>query len=154
VTEYHYHDRDGFAIEPEYFTVDDVKDQFSELLQSYRLYHMLRHDPSDEAKAQQKALEDKAKLAQDTFQAAFRNRSMQNEKFLLDGPEGTVVETMLTWARESCQPLMERTDSIENRNVIADAEQCSRQLMELTSEPASTNEPSVWPFIRKVKLVF
>ncbi|OQV10816.1 hypothetical protein CLAIMM_14754 isoform 3 [Cladophialophora immunda] len=37
---YHYHEHENFAIETEYFTVDELHDQFSELLQSYRQYHL------------------------------------------------------------------------------------------------------------------
>jgi hypothetical protein len=103
---------------------------------------------------QRKALENKAERAQDTFRAAFRDHSTQNEQFLLDWPEETVLETLLTWARESCPQLREASDSVQRREVVASAEQCSRQLMELTSKPISSNEPSLWPFIRKVKFVF
>lgn len=152
VTEYHYHDRDSFAIEPEYFAVNEVRDQLTELLQSYRLYHSLANDTSSEGIEQRKALENKAERAQDTFRAAFRDYSTQNEQFLLDWPEETVLETLLTWARESCPQLREANDSVQRKEVVASAEQCSRQLMELASKPISSNEPSLWPFIRKVKI--
>lgn len=151
VTEYHYHDRDSFAIEPEYFAVNEVRDQLTELLQSYRLYHSLTNDTSSEGMEQRKALENKAERAQDTFRAAFRDHSTQNEQFLLDWPEETVLETLLTWARGSCPQLREANGSVQ-KEVVASAEQCSRQLMELTSKPISSNEPSLWPFIRKVKI--
>jgi hypothetical protein len=132
----------------EYFTMDEIKDQLVELLQSYRQYHL--HDMSED---ERKDFEEKAKVAQDTFRAAFRNHLIQNEQFLLDGPEETVLETLLTWTRESGSPLMEGAGSIPRREIVADAEQCSRHLMELTSEPNSIREPSVWPFIRKIKFV-
>ncbi|OCL10812.1 hypothetical protein AOQ84DRAFT_374565 [Glonium stellatum] len=151
VTEYHYHDETGFAIEPEYFTINEVKDQLTELLWSYRLHHSLRNDPSQEGIEQRKALEDKARRAHDTFRAAFRNHTMQ-DKFLFNERESVVLETFLTWAKESCAQLREGSDGVKNRAIITDAKQCSSQLMELMSELGSLNKPLLWPFIRKVKV--
>ena len=128
----------------------EIKDQFTELLQSYRQYHLHRDDMSEDDR---KDFEEKAKVAQDTFRAAFRNYPIENEQFLLNVPEAVVLQTLLTWTRESGPPLMEGSDGIQRREVVVNEEQCSRRLMELTSEPNSIREPSVWPFIRKIKFV-
>lgn len=151
VTEYHYHDRGDFGIEVEYFTMGEMKDQLTELLQSYRQHHFHRDDMTEDDR---KDFEEKAKVAQDTFRAAFRNYLLGNEQFLLNESEAAVLETLLTWIRESGPPLMEGSDGIQRRDVVVDVEQCSRHLMELTTEPNSMTGPSVWPFIRKIKFVF
>jgi hypothetical protein len=134
----------------EYFTMGEIKDQLAELLQSYRQYHLHGGDMSEDDR---KDFEEKAKVAQDTFRAAFRSYLIENEQFLLDWPEAAALETLLTWTRESGPPLMEGSDGIQRREVVVNVEQCSTRLMELTSEPSSIREPSVWPFIRKIKFV-
>lgn len=148
-TEFHYHDRDDFAIEVEYFAIEDIQDHFIDLLKSYRMFHF--HGEQME-NYERKDFEKKANLAQDTFQAAFRNRLGQNEQFLLDPSEQTVLETLRRWTRESIRMLVGRAEGVEGRDILADAQQCSNRLLELTSEPTSIIEPSVWPFIRKIRV--
>ncbi|OCT52141.1 hypothetical protein CLCR_07998 [Cladophialophora carrionii] len=45
VTEYHYHENVNFALEVEYFTQEELRKQFTELLQSYRTHHL--HDDTN-----------------------------------------------------------------------------------------------------------
>jgi hypothetical protein len=137
----------------EYFTLDELQGQFIELLQSYRHYHLRALHDDDMPGEERRDLEEKAKVAQDTFLAAFRNRLAQNERFLLDSPEATVVQTLLTWARNSGLPLTERAGTDPEREIFNDASRCSDRLTVLTSEPNSLNEVSAWPFIRKIKFV-
>ena len=137
----------------EYFTLDDLQSQFIELLQSYRHYHLRALHDDDMTGDELRDLEEKAKVAQDTFLAAFRDHMAQNDQFLLDSPEATVVQTLLTWARNSGLPLMERAGTDPEREIFNDASRCSDRLTELTSEPNSPNEVSAWPFIRKIKFV-
>jgi hypothetical protein len=152
-TEYHYHEHNDHALEIEYFTVEDLRGQFTELLQSYRHYHLhvLR---DDQVQGDERTdIEEKAKVAQDTFHAAFRQRLAQNEQFLLDRSEGAVLETLLNWARESGLPLMETSGTDLKEEIFDNASDCSDRLAELTSEPNSPYEISAWPFIRKIKFV-
>ncbi len=133
--------------------MDDLRWQFIELLQSYRHYH-LRAVKDDEVRREDlRDIEEKAKVAQDTFYAAFRNRLAQNEQLLLDSPEITVLETLVTWARNSGLPLKEVADTELKRETFESASDCSDRLAELTSEPNSPSETSAWPFIRKIRFV-
>ncbi|OAP58566.1 hypothetical protein AYL99_07656 [Fonsecaea erecta] len=145
-TEYHYHEHADFAIEVEYFTLDELQDQLTELLQAYRHYHL------PESNEKQSDLEEKAKVAEDTFRAAFRSHRTYNEEFLLDNPEATVLQTLLTWARNSGLPLRDTPGAGPEIEFFNEAEQCSDRLVEITSEPNSSNEASAWPFIRKIKV--
>lgn len=143
--------------------MDELESQFIGLLQPYRQYHLhaLNDDSVDRNKrdgdegdgGERRDLEEQAKVAEDTFLAAFRNHLAQNKKFLLDSPEATVLQTLLTWARNSGLPLVERTGTNPERESFYDASRCSDRLTELTSEPHSLNEFSAWPFIRKIKFV-
>ncbi|KAF4487271.1 Nuclear GTPase SLIP-GC [Colletotrichum fructicola Nara gc5] len=90
VTEYHYDMRDDFQVDVELFTQDDLMEQVTHLLQSYRRFHlhaeeMTVADGLEEAK-------EHAGVARDTFRALFRGR-LGNEAFLTTEPEGFVLWT-------------------------------------------------------------
>lgn len=141
VTEFHYHDNDDFIIEKELFTMDEIMGQVTELLQSYRSYYLnsMDMDPDDK-----KSQEERATIAQDTFQAMFRGR-LESEQFLIDGQENTVLETLRSWAQEI------RPSTMRGREVAVTPADCSTLLAELTSEQSSGQQPSVWPYLRKIK---
>ncbi|KIX08785.1 uncharacterized protein Z518_03442 [Rhinocladiella mackenziei CBS 650.93] len=154
-TEYHYHEHNSFALEIEYFTLDELREQLTELLQSYRHYHLREPDDNRMTADERHELEEKAKTAQaaqDTFRAAFRDHLAHSDRFLLDEPEENVVQTLLTWAMSSGLPLTKGPGGNPRKEVFDDARKCSDHLMGLTSEPISPNEPSKWPFIRKIKV--
>ncbi|EXJ72753.1 uncharacterized protein A1O5_03900 [Cladophialophora psammophila CBS 110553] len=154
VTEYHYHENANFALEVEYFTQEEIREQFTELLQSYRSHHLHEHDDDTSMTADDCGdLQEKAKAAKDTFRAAFRNHLTQNERFLLDDPEEHVLQTLLTWAVSTGLPVVGGTNMVP-RTEFARAEVFSNHLMGLTSEPADASEPSKWPFIRKISRVY
>jgi len=151
-TEYHYHDAVNFALEVEYFTLEELREQFSELLQSYRTHHLNESQNTNITADDRRDMHDKAKAAEDTFQAAFRDRLEQDERFLLDNPQENVLQTLLTWAASTGLPVMEGTSMLP-RVEFASADMFSDHLMELTSEPVRPSEPSKWPFIRKIRFV-
>ncbi|KIY02880.1 uncharacterized protein Z520_01345 [Fonsecaea multimorphosa CBS 102226] len=151
-TEYHYHENDDFAIEIEYFTLDELRDQLTELLQSYRHYYLRPAQENDKPEGEQNDLEKRAEVAQDTFQAAFCNHLAHNERFLLDNSEATVLRTLLTWTRATGLPIRETPGAGPEREFFNEANQCSDRLIKLTSESTSPNEASIWPFIRKIKV--
>lgn len=133
----------------EYFGRDEFRDQVSELLQAYRLYkHCIATGTEVEP-----GVKEKHDIARDTFQAAFRNQLNQNERLLVDGSEESVLESLLAWTREICPPLMQDAAARLRRDIAATAEECSRKLMELTSELGQAGGSAVWPFIRKIRFV-
>jgi hypothetical protein len=123
--------------------MDEIVAQLTELLQSYRRYH-LRSTGNDPEGSND--FKDQADVAQHTFQAMFGGR-LEDELFLTQLPEETVMETLCFWARELVRP------STGHREVYASLEDCGKRLQQLTSEQDSTQEPAKWPYIRKVKLV-
>ncbi|KAF4626102.1 hypothetical protein G7Y89_g12058 [Cudoniella acicularis] len=142
VTEFHFHNSNDFAIDVEWFSLDDIAAQLTELLQSYRHYHL--HSAEME-RQEREDLEDRANVARDTFRAMFRGR-LGNEQFLMQSPEAAVMQTLQSWAAEF------GTSSAGGRETQRTIEDCSALLMRLTSEENSTQEPAKWPYIRKIKV--
>ncbi|OHF03901.1 hypothetical protein CORC01_00763 [Colletotrichum orchidophilum] len=141
VTEYHYRTGTSFLVEVELFTYEELKMQVSELLQSYRLFHlhageMDTHEVSDSG--------EQAGVARDTFRAMFRGR-LDSEDFLTTEPEDLVSSTLESW-------LNEVIPNVGGGHTIHTLEECSSLLMRLTSEVAGVRGPAVWPFIRKIKV--
>lgn len=142
VTEYHYHDADDFVVEVERFSIEELQRQLAELLGYYRNFHV--HGDSLDAEAR-KDLEAKAKLAVDTFQAMFRG-SLQDEEWLLEESQETILAQFRTWMTHAFG------FQSSSRQVATSSEQCSRLLMELTSEVLDAQGPATWPYIRKIKV--
>ncbi len=126
----------------EWFSRDETEAQLTELLKAYRSYH-LRGADVDEGELDD--LEKLAQVAKDTFQAMFRGH-LGDEEFLLQWSESRVMRTFRSWVAE--------TDySPIGRQSFSSLEDCSAHLMPLTSEQNRTEEPSKWPYIRRVKYV-
>jgi hypothetical protein len=147
VTEYHYHLRNDYIIEVEYFGEAEFRDQLSELLQAYRLY---KHCVATGAEIES-GVEAKHNLAKDTFHAAFRRELRDNEQFLVQWTEENVLHCLLTWTQELCPPLMQASAGQSQRYTTASAEDCSEKLMQLTSALNQAGESAVWPFIKKIR---
>ncbi|KAF3809574.1 hypothetical protein GCG54_00012860 [Colletotrichum gloeosporioides] len=142
VTEYHYDMRDDFQVDVELFTQDDLMEQVTHLLQSYRRFHlhaeeMTVADGLEEAK-------EHASVARDTFRALFRGR-LGNEAFLTTEPEGFVLWTFRRWLEDGVPEL----GGSHNRS---SKESCSDFLIQLTSEAPGSQGPAIWPFVRKIKV--
>ncbi|PMD51050.1 uncharacterized protein K444DRAFT_543887 [Hyaloscypha bicolor E] len=142
VTEYHYHNRDNFVIETELLSMDEVMEQITELLQSYRHYHFYGAGMYPEEK---KDFGDRAKIAQDTFQAMFRGR-LDGEQFLIDQPEDSVLAILQSWTQDM------GLSAIGGREVTSTLADCSARLMRYTLGQASSQEPAIWPYVRKIKV--
>jgi hypothetical protein len=126
------------------FSIDEITRQMTELLRSYRHYYLNCMDIEDSD--EMKDFKEQAKIALDTFRAMFGGR-IDNEKFLLDGSEDAVLETLRSWA-QSMAP-----SAISEREIRPTLEDCSALLMQLSSEQISDRQPAVWPYVRKIKYV-
>ena len=147
VTEFHYHDSDDFDIAVEYFNLQEVKDQFTELLQAYRRYHLRDVNSNEDGGAEFK---EKAEIARDTLRAAFGGRLTREEDLLVNETEEAVMNILLEWTRMSRVRLVDGSGDAQ-RYTVAGLAQCSRRLGELSSELSSERDGAVWPFIRKIK---
>ena len=127
----------------EWFSIDEIVAQLTELLESYRHYHLHSTDMDQQ---EGKDFEERADIAQNTFRAMFKGR-LQDERFLLHSSEETVIGTLRSWAGELGPA------SGGDREVQHSLEDCSTRLMMLTSEQNSTQGPAKWPYIRKIKFV-
>ncbi|EEU37779.1 uncharacterized protein NECHADRAFT_102212 [Fusarium vanettenii 77-13-4] len=142
VTEFHYHNRDTLDIEVNLFTMEELREQLTGMLQSYRHYH-LHSDEMEDAERREK--EDSANLARDTFRAMFRGQ-LTDEAFLINRPEQDVLETLFQWAARG------RPSAFVTKQSGLSQDACSKALMELASEPPSRNQPAQWPYIRSTKV--
>ncbi|RSM00468.1 hypothetical protein CDV31_011793 [Fusarium ambrosium] len=143
VTEFHYHNRDTLDIEVNLFTMDELREQLTGMLQSYRHYHLHGDEINDAA--ERRDMEDSANLARDTFRAMFRGR-LNDEAFLINRPEQDVLETLFQWAAS------ERPSVFITKQSGLSQDACSKALMELASEPPSRNQPAQWPYIRSTRV--
>ncbi|KAF2789491.1 hypothetical protein K505DRAFT_365563 [Melanomma pulvis-pyrius CBS 109.77] len=145
VTEYHFHERDDFIIQVDYFTLEALRRQFKELLRAYREYQSLPND-SDITNEERADLKKRADLAKNTFSASFKERLVQNPGILLSLPFDQAVNIMIVWA---LQILPQQETTRESFGLIR---QCSARLTQLTSETDSVAQTCVWPFIRKIRV--
>ncbi|KAF2278876.1 uncharacterized protein EI97DRAFT_372095 [Westerdykella ornata] len=156
VTEYHFHDKDGFKIQVDYFPLAELKKQFEELLRAYRDCPSLQNESTrtDEDHRDEndgKLLQQKADLARAIFQASFKEKEMLEQMpIVLSGMRfEDAVATMAKWAEQ----LVDRQNCEES---FSNVEDCASRLKQLTSESAasSPNEASrtCWPFIRKLRV--
>lgn len=125
------------------FSIDQIMEQITELLHSYRQYHLQTENMEQEEKQH---CEERAVIARDTFRAMFQGR-LENEKFLTDESEDSVLGTLRSWAQEM------RPAATDGGDIRYTAEDCSALLIQLTSEQSSGQDPPVWPYIRKIKFV-
>lgn len=94
--------------------------------------------------AERASFEEKASLAQDTLHAMFRGK-LGDKSFLLKKPEHVVIQRLVQWAAN------QRSSSTMSRLSGLSLQDCATTLMELSSEPASREEPAKWPYFRYVK---
>ncbi|KAL0931975.1 Nuclear GTPase SLIP-GC 3 [Colletotrichum truncatum] len=142
VTEYHFHDQTDFITYVELFSVDDLVKQAEDLLKSYRHYHL----NSDEMEGNELSdFKEQAQVALDTFRAMFRGR-YDDEEFLTEDRLKVALRTLKSRVVEL------RPSEIEGRQVDTNLQDCSTRLMRLTSEVASSREPALWPYIKKIKV--
>ncbi|KAK7422489.1 hypothetical protein QQZ08_009479 [Neonectria magnoliae] len=139
--EYHYHEKDAFEIKVELFSIDEISDQLSSLLGSYRHFHFNKNEMESSEK---KEMEEIAKRARDTFRSMFGDR-MENEAFLVENSENKVLRSLISWAADA------RPSEVRSCVSGSSLKSCSDILMELSSEPDSKTKTAKWPFIRKIK---
>lgn len=151
MTEYHYHDREQPILETDYFSLDSIEAQFTEMLMNYRSHHFLSVKPNrtNAELSELKDLEDRAKIAQDTFRAAFRAMNTFEEQQLLVEQEEIAKETLLRAIRTQHKTLLE--EQVSTEETFADLVQCSTRLMQLTSDSSQPNILTRWPFIQKIR---
>ncbi len=134
----------------EWFTAEELEEQFTELLEYYRYCHLSREEWERESPKDKSDIQQNARVAIDTFHAMFRGL-MLDDDFLLGPDQDAIMATLLGWADEVSPALREGADEAQSTRTLPAAEECSTHLMQLTSEETSSRRPSLWPYIRKIK---
>lgn len=151
VTEYHYHDRDDYAIEIDYFTKEELRDSFKELLSAYRQYES--SNLTDMRAEDREDFRIKAALAKSTFDASFGNK-LSSHPGVLDALSFDVaIDTMMEWVTQVLPRSSTQEDIAIMRESFTDVQTCSSRLRILTSGDGETRQQSLWPFIRKLRFV-
>jgi len=131
----------------ELFSLDELGEQLRNMLHAYRHFHFMQSDDRSNTDAEAgEHLQANATLALDTFRAMFRGH-LRNEAFLLGNSETNVLENLRRWTEALLQSVSEAP-----RPGLT-VESCSALLATLSSDQPRSNEPSIWPCIRKIKLV-
>ncbi|UNI24883.1 hypothetical protein JDV02_010602 [Purpureocillium takamizusanense] len=149
-TEYRYHQSPTLTVQVDLFSVDELTEQLSNMLHAYRQFHFLQQaiDSGEMSNTDPEArdqLQADAQLALDTFRALFRGR-LQDETFLLSDLETSVLNNLKSWT-----VTLLRSEPTAPRPGLT-VESCSALLASLSSERPSSNEPSIWPCIRSIKV--
>ncbi|KAI0015649.1 hypothetical protein F4780DRAFT_62768 [Xylariomycetidae sp. FL0641] len=143
VTEYHYRDAEDFLVKVDLFTFDEITDQLTHLLRSYRHFHHHRDSILDQE--ERRDAEKRANIALGTFRALFPSPNV-DERCLVDPEEHAVIQMLKIWVERSGLLSM---NPAESRQTL---EECATLLEELTSEPAQKRGSSAWPFIKKIQV--
>lgn len=127
------------------FTEAELREQLSKMVLAYRHFHSAEMEPDEK-----KHCENQSKLAEDTFEAMFADRSKRALELLhSDMTDEHIVETLLGWAMR----LRSSHDICENA-VRSSLKECSDLLMSLTTVTAAVQGSVVaWPYIKKIRCV-
>ncbi|KAK6073656.1 Nuclear GTPase SLIP-GC 3 [Seiridium cupressi] len=142
-TEYHYHERDDFAIEVDLFSRAELDDMLQDMLQAFRQYEF----HSDQMAGEEKEDCDKRhRIAWSTFQAMFGDHLANSSAILTNGTEESVLETLRLWSRDG------DVEALGGRRVLDTLAECSDHLVKLTSDPISPGERAIWPFLKRLRV--
>jgi hypothetical protein len=133
--------------------MDELKQQFEELLRAYRDFQLLldhrRDIDKDDVTDKEPQLQEKAKLAIQTFSTCFGERLQKVPGVLSSTPFKLAVATMVEWAS---QLLPQRAE----RNIASTIEDCASWLQTYSSQSdlssVSGNSQAPWPFVKKVRV--
>lgn len=144
MTEYHYREGEDFLIEIDKLTTDELATHSAELLRAYRLFKL--HGAEENGAEAVRELEDRAKIAVDTFQTMFRGQLLE-DRFLLDRSEDDVLRVF----REKIEEM--QPSEICGSQRAGSLEECSSLLMNLTAQQNDGERTAIWPYIRKIRSV-
>jgi hypothetical protein len=156
VTEYHFHEQEAFVVHVDFFSRNQLKQQFEELLRARRDFEALgarrrEERDDDQSDSDRTQLEKKAKLAFETFNAGFGNRLQEMPGILSTVPFDHAVATMMDWVTELLPTHAQQMS-------FGAIEECSTWLRDVSSASPSDHSASrldarpSWPFIQKIRV--
>ncbi|KAH7071874.1 hypothetical protein BKA63DRAFT_492539 [Paraphoma chrysanthemicola] len=154
VTEYHFHERNDFVVHVDYFSLEELKTQFEELLRAHRDFHLLparrgSGTEDDVTENERLIMQRKAELAMQTFRTSFGARLIEIPELLSSTPFEQAVAMMVEWASQLVPQQAQR-------NTFSILEDCAAWLRTLSSETDSSSRTgsgrTSWPFMQKVRV--
>jgi len=145
-----FHDQEDLIINVDYFSLEELKQQFEELLRAYRDFDLFLTNQGNQDngnKEHTENLKKRRELADATFRAAFQTRLDQMPTVLSTMPFDQAIDQMVSWASQQ----IPRHGSQE---VFHTVDECSSRLRALTSasEESSPEAQTYWPLIRKLRV--
>lgn len=138
-------------MEAEIFSIEELKKQYEDMLQTYQQSQSLPADLQEQDLAELRRM---AEIAKYTFEASFKGR-LEHRPDLLALPIDLAVETMLQWASQLL-PQHNASPTSRIHETYSDIATCSLRIRELTSEvrEMETQGPKIpWPYVRKLRYV-
>lgn len=156
MTEYHFHEQDDFLVRVDYFSLQQLRQQFEELLRAHRDFEESRSrrgrssgdNTSDHDMGQ---LEKKSELALETFRACFGEKLREKPGIISTMTFQRAISTMIDWAFT----LLPKQAEQMSFSAIAE---CSSWLRDISSESRpesylqSSNARPSWPLIQKIRV--
>lgn len=149
VTEYHHHEASNFVVAITYFSLDDLIDQFEELLRKFRQFDDIQKQGSQSAKLESADLEKAASVAWHTFSCAFRGQRSLSKNWLLQEEFQAILETFRQWMTQSAPNGYMPEGGVLTR-IAEDATKCSEMLLDVSSEAVNTGTVASWPYIKSI----
>jgi hypothetical protein len=150
VTEYHYHASDDFVIDIEYFTIQELRAQYEQLLRDYREFQSSVH--AENVDEDERAhLKRRADLATNTFMASFGDRVKHTPGVLDALPVADSTNIMVEWLNQILPFQVVQEQSRFTQETFPDKAECASRLQILTSEIAEPGYSCLWPFIKKLR---
>jgi hypothetical protein len=141
------------VVHVDYFSVEELKMQYEELLRAHRDFNLLSKDQrssdeSDVVTNDKHQLQKKSILATATFEASFGERLSEMPGILLSVPFERAIAKMVEWSSQLLPQAEQRS--------FSRIEECCSWSRELVSETESAsssgNVRRSWPFIQKVRV--
>ena len=136
-------------------TAEEVKELLEELLRTFKLCFIPAFNDVDSIQ-EQNEIRDKSSKAWETLQSMFRDRPELTQAFLKQestGEEASVLSTLQEWATA----VLAKRPGGANTNTWSaaamDVDDCTDKLDPFVRDPVDENLPSLWPFVRIIRLV-
>jgi hypothetical protein len=132
------------VVQVELFDRDSINAQQADMVQDYRHFYFHGDGMDGEERNEFAARSD---IARHTLEAMFRPQLRNNIEFITEHSARSILSRMQRWTDEA------GLEDVQTRKVCTTLDECSDYLMELTSEPASSRDKVIWPYINNIKYV-
>ncbi|CAI6339182.1 unnamed protein product [Periconia digitata] len=152
-TEYHYHARDDFVVEVNYFDEEELRLQYEEMLRVYRNHTFSQYQDDKITRDDDNSKEGSATIAITILKESFGEKLNSTPSILSELDFFDAINELVCWAS-----LLLKSHSNSKRMSFVRVEDCSAKLVELTSPRSTFSQAHMsvpacpWPFIKNLKV--